>query len=176
MEKLLLHTCCAPCAVHPVEILQEQFKITLFFYNPNIYPVDEYYKRQDSVKEIKAKLNVDLIDAEYNPDTWNKTVEGLEDEPEGGKRCALCFYMRMKETARYARQYNFDCFGTTLTISPHKPSDLINKQGKEISREYGVEFLDRDFKKDDGFKISCQKCRDYNIYRQNYCGCKYSSR
>jgi len=176
MKTLLLHTCCAPCTTVPLERLKSEFVVTGFFYNPNIFPQAEYEKRLKEIKKWTDKENIPLLVHAYDSNRWFGLVKGLEKEPEGGKRCAVCFRIRLEETARAAKEKGFDSFTTTLTNSPHKNAQLINQLGEEIARETGVEFLAANFKKHDGFKQSVALSKEYDFYRQDYCGCLYSRR
>lgn len=176
---LLLHSCCGPCSSYVLEYLTKYFKIKLFFYNPNIQPDKEYEKRLLAQKEVLDKMNfsdVELIEGEYIPDDFFKAVKGLENEPEGGKRCEVCIKMRMKKAAEEAIKQNTMYFATTLTVSPHKNAVYINKTGEILQNELNISYLISDFKKKNGYKRSTELCRIYNIYRQNYCGCVFSIR
>lgn len=172
MEKLVLHICCAPCAVYPITALEGRFDLTLLFYGPNIHPEDEYKRRLDSARLLK----VPLVELEYDVDRWYALTNGFEKEPEGGKRCSICYRMRLVRTAAYAKENGYKYFTTTLTLSPHKPASVINPIGESIAKEYGLVFLAEDFKKKDGFKKACQLSKEYGLYRQRYCGCEYSRR
>lgn len=174
--KLLLHTCCAPCVTVPLERLKSDYEIVCFFYNPNIHPAEEYWKRLAEIENLAKKLNFQMLVAEYDSEHWFERVKGLENEPEGGARCKICFEMRLDKTAQYAKQEGFDIFTTTLTISPHKNATLINQLGEDLSKRYNVEFLAANFKKRDGFKRSLELSRELNLYRQSYCGCIFSLR
>jgi len=176
MKKLLLHTCCAPCVTVPVERLQPDFQITCYFYNPNIHPKKEYLKRLNELKKLLDDFHIEMIVADYEVKRWLQLVRGLEDVPEGGKRCEVCFRMRLEQTARFARENNYDAFTTVMSISPHKNADLLNRIGNELSQEFGVDYIEANFKKKDGFKRSVELSKKYNLYRQNYCGCIYSQR
>lgn len=177
-KKLLLHICCAPCASYVLEYLSEYFDITAFFYNPNIYPVEEYDKRLQALKKLLSLTasgkEVKLIEGSFQQGVFEAAVEGMQDEPEGGRRCMACIEQRLEETARMAGMGNYDYFCTTLSISPLKSAYMINTAGRQLERLYGVKFLPSDFKKKDGYKKSVKLCMDYGIYRQNYCGCRYS--
>lgn len=174
-KKLLLHTCCAPCGTVPIERLCPEYEVTCFFYNPNIHPEEEYLQRLDEFQNLAKKLNIKIIvPEEYNSDQWLDLVKGLENEPEGGKRCAICFRMRLQATAKVTKQTGFDLFTTTLTISPHKNATLINQIGLELIEQHQIKFLVANFKKKDGYKRSIELSKIYNMYRQNYCGCIYS--
>jgi len=178
-QKMLLHSCCGPCSSAVIFQLAENYDITIFYYNPNIYPEAEYLKRKQTQLELIAKLNqqgfnIKIEDAEYDPENYEKYVCGLETEKEGGARCTKCFYLRLEKTAKIAKEKGFDIFATTLTVSPHKNAPLINQIGEELSEKYGIKYLVSDFKKKDGYKKSIELSKEYGLYRQNYCGCKYS--
>lgn len=175
---LLLHSCCAPCSSYVLEYLSEYFNIIILFYNPNIMPFDEYNLRLNEQKKLvsrlKTKNSVKVVEGEYDVNDFLEAVKGLEDEPEGGARCEKCFRLRLNEAAVFSRELGVDYFTTTLTVSPHKNSQLINAIGQGVSEKYGVEFLQSDFKKRNGYKRSIELSKQYNLYRQNYCGCIYS--
>ncbi|MBU1036508.1 epoxyqueuosine reductase QueH [Patescibacteria group bacterium] len=176
MKKLLLHTCCGPCALYIVQQLQKNYQVDLFFYNPNIYPESEYQRRLKEVRQWSDKNNLELIEGSYNHQEWLKKVLNLEKEPEGGLRCSVCFKQRLKNTAQFAKLNGYGIFATTLTISPHKNAELINQLGKSISVEHQIDFYEADWKKDDGFKHSCELAKVEGFYRQDYCGCEFSIR
>ncbi|MFH1678548.1 MAG: epoxyqueuosine reductase QueH [Candidatus Omnitrophota bacterium] len=172
MEKVLLHICCAVCAGSVVQRLRDDgFHIVGYFYNPNIHPQEEYFKRQEAAIEVARILKFELIPGIYDNDNWLSAIKGLEDEPEGGKRCSVCFKMRFEETMKKSMQMNIPKFSSTLTVSPHKNTTVINEIGREASSS---RFLAYDFKKQDGFKLAIEFAKRYNLYRQNYCGCVYS--
>lgn len=175
---VLLHSCCGPCSSYVLEYLTQYFNILLYFYNPNIHPEAEYLKRLETQKNVIDRMNfknkVRLIEGEYIQSDFFDAVKGLENEPEGGKRCEKCIEARMKKAADAALKFNTDFFATTLTVSPHKNAFYINKTGKEIESKYDISYLVSDFKKKNGYKRSIELCREYDIYRQNYCGCVYS--
>jgi predicted adenine nucleotide alpha hydrolase (AANH) superfamily ATPase len=173
-EKLLLHVCCAPDATVVVERLSPEYDITIFFYNPNIHPETEYEQRLTEMKKLATQLEVPLLPAEYDADVWFRAVKGMEYLPEGGKRCEICFKLRLEKTAQMAKAHQFEIFTTVLTVSPHKNAALINEIGKMSSEKFGVPFMEANFKKKDGFKRSIELSRQYHLYRQNYCGCIYS--
>lgn len=173
-SKLLLHTCCAPCSPHVIEILQREFDVSIFFYNPNIHPFEEYQVRLEEMRQFCSKVPVALLVGEYDADRWFQMVEGMETEEEGGKRCELCYGMRLEKTARFAQSNGFEHITTTLTVSPHKMAAIINRIGREWAGTCDVNFYEADFKKRDGFKKSCELSKKYGFYRQNYCGCTYS--
>jgi predicted adenine nucleotide alpha hydrolase (AANH) superfamily ATPase len=172
MKKMLLHVCCGPCATHTIETLKKEFDVTCFFYNPCIEPVSEYEKRLDSFKKVCDNLCVNYVVGDYDNISYREFVKGLETEPENGRRCLKCYELRLRKTAEYASLNGFDIFTTTLTISPHKNSVIIfdianNSKGN-------VDFLARDFKKQNGFPNSVKISKELGIYRQNYCGCEFS--
>ncbi len=175
-SKLLLHVCCAPCAGNLLKELSEEFEITAYFYNPNLDSLEEHEKRWDELEKYADKLGITTIKGNYNKVHWLELVKGLEQEPEGGKRCVVCYQMRLEEIARLAQKKSFDYFGTTLTISPYKRADVINPIGIELGNKYHLKFLTRDFKKADGFKKSCLVSKNEGFYRQDYCGCEFSKR
>ena len=174
---LLLHSCCAPCSSYVIEYLHEFFNITILYYNPNIFPEDEYLKRkEEQIKFIKNYDDVKFMDCDYDNEVYNKLVIGLENEPERGRRCNICFKLRIEKTAIYSKENNFDYFGTTLTVSPYKNASLINEIGRELELKYNIKFLYSDFKKGNGYKRSIELSKEHNLYRQNYCGCVHSKR
>lgn len=175
-KKLLLHTCCAPCVTVPIERLRADYEITCFFYNPNIHPEEEYDKRLAELTHFAEQLNIPLVIAEYDVNHWMELVRGLEAEPEKGRRCKVCFAMRLQRTATFARENGFSCFSTTLTLSPHKDSNLINQIGSAQQEDANIQFLEENFKKRDGYKHSLELSRAYNLFRQNYCGCIFSQK
>lgn len=178
VPKLLLHVCCAPCSSYVLEYLSNYFEITVFYYNPNIDTINEYNKRMEESKRfsntIKTKYPISFIEIGYLNDEYEHIIKGLENEKEGGKRCLECYRLRLRKTAEYAKKYNFDYFTTTLTISPYKSSAIINSIANEIEKDYNIKYLYSDFKKREGYKRSIVLSNIYNLYRQNYCGCKYS--
>ncbi|MDY6038455.1 MAG: epoxyqueuosine reductase QueH [Eubacterium sp.] len=182
--RVLLHSCCGPCSTAVIERLFGDYEITVFYYNPCITETDEYEKRKFAqikfIDEFNNKPDVQekvrYIEGKYNPLSYLKMVEGLEDEPEGGKRCTLCFEQRLGETARMAKSLGFDFFTTTLTVSPHKNFSLISSIGKKFEKRYEISFLDLDFKKKAGFQRSIQLSKEHKLYRQDYCGCRFSKR
>lgn len=174
LKKLLLHICCAPDAAVVVERLRTEYDITGFFYNPNIHPQQEYQLRVKEMERVAFKMSFPLQVGTYDADHWFALTKGLEELPEGGERCKLCFQLRLETTARFAANSKFDLFTTVLTVSPHKKAALINKLGKSIAEQYRVLFLEANFKKRDGFKRSLELSKLFNLYRQDYCGCVYS--
>lgn len=177
---LLLHSCCAPCSSYVLEYLSNYFKITIYYYNPNISPYDEFKKRVEEqkrlIKELPTKNEIEFIEGIYDNDLYEQTISGLEEEKEGGPRCFLCYRMRLENTARLAKEKGFDYFTTTLSISPYKNSKVLNTIGEELGNKYDVKYLYADFKKKDGYKRSIELSKIYGLYRQDYCGCKYSKR
>ncbi len=175
---LFLHACCAPCSSYVLEYLSGYFNITLFFYNPNISPADEFRKRFEELKrlisEMPLKNPVKIIEGSYDPQRFFDMARGMEDMDEGGERCFRCYELRLREAARYAGDGNYDYFTTTLSISPHKNAQKLNEIGKALADEYGVNYLYSDFKKRGGYKRSCELSAAYGLYRQDYCGCVYS--
>lgn len=175
---LLLHSCCAPCSSYVLEYLSDYFHITVFFFNPNIFPEAEYNKRvveqKRLIAEMKFKNPVELIEGDYQPDVFFHAVKGYEQCHEGGERCMICYAMRLQETVKVAKEKNFDYFSTTLTISPLKKADALNSIGLKLQDEYGVQYLVSDFKKKNGYKRSIELSREYELYRQKYCGCIFS--
>ncbi len=178
--KLLLHACCAPCSSAVLERLSNFFEITIFYYNPNITEEKEYLKRIEELKKfislVKYKYPISLIPGNYEPQKFFEMAKGLEDEPERGKRCYKCYAMRLEESARIADELGFDYFCTTLTLSPHKNSNWINEIGEDLNNRYNSIYLYSDFKKRNGYKRSIELSREYDLYRQDYCGCVYSLR
>ena len=172
--KLLLHSCCAPCSSSVLQRIKENFDVTVLYYNPNIYPEEEYFKRKREQIKLLNILNIKLMDCDYIPEEYYQKVAGYECEKEGGARCEKCFYLRLEKTAQLATNNGFDFFGTTLTVSPHKNAEIINRIGEELEKKYGIKFLYSDFKKEDGYLNSIKLSKEYNLYRQEYCGCEFS--
>lgn len=177
---LLLHSCCAPCSSYVLEYLSNYFQITIFYYNPNISPKNEFDKRVDEQKRLlsilKTKNPISFIVGNYDNDRYEKVIKGLENEPERGKRCYICYKLRLEECAKLAKKLEFDYFATTLSISPYKNSDWINEIGRELEQDIYVKYLYADFKKKNGYKRSIELSNIYHLYRQNYCGCIYSKK
>lgn len=172
--RLLLHICCAPCSTSVIERLRKNFSVTAIFYNPNIYPKEEYLKRLSEAKIYVEKVGIDLLILNYDDKLWFEKMSGYENEKEGGERCVKCFKMRLEKVALEAQSRKFDFFTSTLSVSPHKNFETINKIGQDLTKKCGIKFLDDDFKKKDGFKRSLELSREHGLYRQNYCGCIYS--
>ena len=180
-QKILLHSCCAPCSTAVIEKLSKDFDITILYYNPNIYPEDEYIKRKneqlkyiDILKKTSSETNVSFLDCDYDCITFYNAVKGLENEREGGARCAVCFKVRLQKTAEMAKELGYDYFGTTLSVSPHKNAEIINGIGKTFEKQYNTKFLEANFKKQNGYKRSVELSKQNELYRQNYCGCEFA--
>jgi hypothetical protein len=179
-DNLLLHACCAPCSTACLERLANFFKVTIFYYNPNITDESEYKKRIEEIKKlltlINPKYKVELLEGDYDPNKFFEMAKGLENEPERGKRCYKCYSLRLEETAKIASKLGFNNFCTTLTLSPHKNANWINEIGEKLNNEYDSNYLYSDFKKKEGYKRSIELSKIYDLYRQDYCGCIYSKR
>jgi predicted adenine nucleotide alpha hydrolase (AANH) superfamily ATPase len=173
-QPLLLHACCAPCATHVIEQLSRSYSVTALFYNPNIQPDDEYQRRLQAMRRLCRLTGTQLLIESSPVSVWDGWVRGLEDEPEQGKRCQQCFFGRIEYTVRMADRLGFPWVATTLTVSPRKPAGEINAIGVSVAANARTCYLESDFKKQDGFKRSCELSRHYELYRQNYCGCRYS--
>lgn len=180
VPRLLLHSCCAPCSSYVLEYLSDYFEITVFYYNPNISPAEEYEKRaaeqRHLIDQLPAKHPIRLVVGAYEPERFYAVSKGLEMVPEGGERCFKCYRLRLEEAAKMAAEGGFDYFATTLTISPLKNAQKLNEIGEELSEIYKVEHLPSDFKKKNGYKRSVELSSEYGLYRQNYCGCVFSKR
>jgi len=180
VPKLLLHSCCAPCSSYVLEYLSDYFEITVFYYNPNIFPENEYTKRileqQTLISDMKVKHPVSFLAGNYDRDRFFRIAEGLEHLREGGERCFKCYELRLEEAAKIARDAGFNYFTTTLSISPLKNADKLNEIGTRLADKYGVQYLQSDFKKKNGYKRSIELSSEYGLYRQDYCGCEYSFR
>jgi len=178
MKKLLLHSCCGPCSTQVIDVLRKYYDITIYYYNPNIHPENEYIRRINELKkfltEFKPKNKVKLVEEIYNPFEYFNEIKGLENLGEKSERCYKCYKLRMEKTIKYAEYNNFDYFTTTLSISPYKKSDWINEIGSILEKEYNVRYLYADFKKKNGYKRSLELSKEYGLYRQDYCGCIYS--
>ncbi len=177
---LLLHSCCAPCSSYVLEYLSDYFKITVFYYNPNIYPDEEYHKRAEEqrafIARLPARYPIRFVEGPFDKERFYQMARGLEEIPEGGERCFRCYELRLREAARYARERGMDYFTTTLSISPLKNAEKLNEIGQALGEEYGVAYLVSDFKKKNGYQRSVELSREYGMYRQDYCGCVYSRR
>lgn len=176
---LLLHSCCGPCSTQVIDFLKDYFNITVYYYNPNIEPHEEYLKRKNEQIRFIEKFNkksedkVNFLDCDYDNDTYTIDVGEIEQTHEGGPRCSKCFCLRLEKTAKKALENNYDFFGTTLTVSPHKNSQVINRLAEDISKRVGIPYIYGDFKKNDGYKKSIEFAKTYDLYRQDYCGCLY---
>ncbi len=183
-KELLLHSCCGPCSTAVIERLAPDYNITVFYYNPCITEADEYERRKENQirfideynKKMENEYTIRYLEGRYDPERYFELVDGYEEEPEGGARCTICFEMRLLESARVAKEKGYPAFTTTLTVSPHKNYPLISQIGRDVAEKYHVEFLDLDFKKKAGFQRSIQLSKEYELYRQNYCGCIFSKR
>lgn len=173
-SKLLLHICCATCAAYVLKELEEDYDVTAYYYNPNIYPEKEYKIRFVEAKKFCEKNNINFIEECPDQDRWFELTKGHEKDPERGDRCTICYGMRLQKTAQYAKKYGFDYFGTDLSISPHKDANRLNSIGNKLSDSMNIKYLEANFKKKDGFKKAMNISRCENFYRQDYCGCKYS--
>lgn len=180
---LLLHSCCAPCSSYVLEYLSKYFRITVLYFNPNIFPESEYQYRIKEQNRLIDELNrkdivnkISFISTSYEPERFNKIAKGYEKEKEGGKRCTRCFELRLQETAKHALSGQYDYFTTTLSISPLKNADKLNEIGNKLSNETGVLYLYSNFKKRNGYKRSVELSAEYNLYRQDYCGCVFSQK
>lgn len=178
VPRLLLHSCCAPCSSYVLEYLSQYFEITVFYYNPNIFPAEEYEKRCEEQRRLTSQLPaihpISFQAGPYEPERFFSLSRGHEADPEGGERCALCYRLRLSEAAKLAREGGYDYFATTLTISPLKNAETLNQIGRELSDLYKVPCLPSDFKKKNGYRRSVELSAQYGLYRQNYCGCVYS--
>ena len=179
-KRMLLHACCAPCSSHCIYVLNEEYSIDVLYYNPNITDSGEYEKRvaelERFLREAPFAQGIEAIPGRYDPQEFYDMAKGLEHEPERGSRCYKCYELRLAETARYAKENGYDIFTTTLSISPHKNAAWINEIGERLSKEYGIDYLYSDFKKKDGYKHSIELSKEYNLYRQDFCGCEFSKK
>ena len=175
---LLLHTCCAPCSSAVIERLSKYFHITVFYYNPNIEPLEEYLKRKEEQKrflsEVTTPYPINFLDCDYEHEEFIQLSKGLENEKEGGPRCLKCYRLRLLKTVEKAHELHFDYFGTSLTVSPYKNAEVLNQIGEELQKEFNMKYLYSDFKKRNGYKRSIELSKDYHLYRQDYCGCSFS--
>lgn len=176
--KLLLHSCCAPCSSYVLEYLTQYFDITLYYYNPNISPESEYNFRISELHRLVSEMDISvkIIDGDYEPELFEEIAKGLEDEPERGARCMKCYRLRLEHSAQLAKEQGFDYFTTTLSISPMKNAEALNSIGSILADKYGIAYLFSDFKKREGYKRSIKLSQKYNLYRQNYCGCRFSKK
>ena len=178
VPRILLHSCCGPCSTAVISRLTPYFDITILYYNPNIEPIEEYEKRKKEqikfINNYQGIHKIEFLDIDYANEDFLGIVTGLENEPEGGARCHACYRLRLEKTASLAKEKGFDYFGTTLTVSPYKNAQVINPIGKELEDEYQIKYLYADFKKEEGYKKSVELAKEYQLYRQNYCGCHFS--
>ena len=178
LPRLLLHSCCGPCSTWCIQVLSQYFEVTVFYYNPNIYPEEEYHMRaaeqERFLREFPTPHPVSFVEGEYIPAEFYAMAKGLEQVPEGGERCFRCYRLRLEKTAQMAQREGFDFFTTTLSISPLKNAQKLNEIGRQLEEEYRVPYLYSDFKKKDGYKKSTQISAEYDMYRQYYCGCVFS--
>ena len=173
-KKLLLHACCGPCTSGVYEQVSPYFDVTVYYYNPNIYPKNEYELRLENLNVLNNHFPFKLVSESYDENEFLNLVKGHEKDKEGGERCSLCFRMRLKKAAIYAKEKGFDCFTSTLSVSPYKNAELLNKIGNEIEEEVGISYLYSDFKKHDGYLNSIKNSKTFGLYRQDYCGCRCS--
>jgi len=172
--RLLLHICCGPCATTVIKRLKDGYEITGFFYNPNIFPEEEYQCRLEEAQKVVQNWKINLLTREYEHRVFLSEVRGLENEPEGGKRCEICFRLRLEKSALQAKELGCALLASTLTIGPNKNAEVINRIGKEVCAPLGIDFLEADWKKNDGFRQSVELSRKLGLYRQHYCGCEFS--
>ncbi len=174
-EKILLHACCAICSGYPISLLKDMgYSVIVYFYNPNIYPLDEYQKRLEAQQKLCEHFGVELIVGEYEPDVYHNYVQGLENEPEKGARCTKCFDLRLRSCAKLAKQMGIEIFTTSMVISPHKNYEKLTQIGEEIATEYELKYLSTNFRKQDGFLKTNEISKSLGLYRQNYCGCRFA--
>jgi len=180
VPNLLLHSCCGPCSTYCIQTLSEDFRVTVLYYNPNIYPPEEYHLRareqERFISEFSVKNPVTFVEGRFEPQEFYDAVRGYENYAEGTDRCFICYRLRLEESAKFAAEHHFDYFTTTLSISPLKNAEKLNEIGAELGEQYGVKYLLSDFKKKNGYKQSTELSREYGMYRQNYCGCVFSMR
>ena len=173
-KSMLLHSCCAPWSTHVIKVLKNAFDLTVFYFNPNIYPAEEYEKRLSEQKKLCALWNIPIIEGEYDPAVFYNAAAGREKDSEGGLRCRICCALRLEETAKRAAALGRDYFGTTLSVSPLKNATMLNEIGQALEQKYGVKYLVADFKKKDGYLDSVRTSKELGLYRQHYCGCEFS--
>jgi predicted adenine nucleotide alpha hydrolase (AANH) superfamily ATPase len=171
---MLLHVCCGPCSTYVIDKLSPEYDLTCFYYNPNIYPKKEYLRRMREFRSFANKMGIGFAAGDYEFDEWFSLTHELKDEKEGGERCDVCYKIRLEKTAEYAAEHDFKHFATTLSVSPRKKADVINRLGSEIADRQNLDFLEADFKKEDGFKRSVEMSKSESMFRQDYCGCFYS--
>ncbi|PIS05786.1 MAG: hypothetical protein COT80_03390 [Candidatus Buchananbacteria bacterium CG10_big_fil_rev_8_21_14_0_10_33_19] len=174
--KLLFHSCCAPCSGYLVSELVKNFEVAVYYNNPNIYPASEYQIRKNEAQKFFTDYGVKFIEIDYDHNKWLELVKGLEHEPERGRRCILCYHFRLESAAKYAKAHDYDFFASSLAISPYKKSQVLNNLGRAIAKKIGVDFIAEDWKKKDGYKKATAFAKDFDFYRQDYCGCEFSRR
>lgn len=174
LPRLVLHACCAPDEAYVISVLKESYELYCYFSNPNIFPAEEYEKRINEAKDVCEKFGVQFDSPAYDPSLWETAVKGLEDTPEGGERCRMCFMLRMRQTASFCREIGWPAFATVMSISPHKNVSILDNTGEAAAGEYGVNYLPFVFRKKDGFRKSIQLSKELGLYRQDYCGCSLS--
>ena len=175
-QKLLLHSCCAPCSGYLVSELADNFEVTVYYNNPNIYPASEYQTRKNEAKNFFGASGIKFIEQQYDHGSWLKITKDLANEPERGKRCILCYHLRLEGAAKYAKENNYDLFSATLSISPHKDAKILSNLGRAISKKISIGFIDENWKKKDRFKKAMDFSHAHDFYHQNYCGCEFSKR
>ncbi|UCC38625.1 MAG: epoxyqueuosine reductase QueH [Candidatus Aminicenantes bacterium] len=175
-QKILVHICCAPDALYVMDLLRGEYDASGYFYNPNIHPQEEYELRLEETRKVAQTLNFRLIEDAYDNEEWFKMTKKFKDEPEKGKRCDVCYAIRLKKTAQKASKLGFDVFTTVMSLSPWKKADVLNQMGKMFGHKYKINFLEADFKKKDGFRKSVELSKHHDLYRQDYCGCIYSKK
>lgn len=179
MKKMLLHSCCGPCSTSVIERLIDEYCLDVYYYNPNIFPEEEYLHRLQEQKRFLAQKygdKITLIEGQWDCNTFRRLAEGHEGDKEGGARCSICFEMRLDGVAKFAKENGYDIFATTLSVSPYKNYLLLNEIGDKLSKKYNISYLNSNFKKNDGYKRSVEISKEYELYRQNYCGCEFSYR
>ncbi len=173
---MLVHICCAPDALYVLRLLKDDYEVTGFFYNPNIHPKDEYDLRLEETRDVVQTLGINFIEGEYDSDRWFKITEKFKDEPEKGRRCDICYALRLQKTAEKASELDFEIFTTVMSLSPWKKAEVLNRQGQMFAQRNNLKFLAANFKKKEGFKKSVEMSKSHGLYRQDYCGCEYSRR
>jgi predicted adenine nucleotide alpha hydrolase (AANH) superfamily ATPase len=175
-RKMLVHLCCAPDALYVLSLLKEEYEVCGYFYNPNIHPRQEYDLRLDETRKVARVLDIRLYEGLYDDERWLRITQKFKEEPEKGRRCDVCYAMRLEKTAQKASELGFDIFTTVMSLSPWKKAESLNRMGRMFASRYGIRFLEADFKKKDGFRKSIELSKDHGLYRQNYCGCVYSKK
>jgi predicted adenine nucleotide alpha hydrolase (AANH) superfamily ATPase len=172
--KLLVHICCASDALYVLDLLKESYAVSGYFYNPNIHPSEEYVRRLEETRKVAQTLKVNLLEEAYDDERWLKITQKFKEEPEKGRRCDVCYAMRLEKTAQKTSELGFDIFATVMSLSPWKKADALNRLGRMFARRYKINYLEANFKKEDGFRKSVELSKSHGLYRQNYCGCIYS--